>query len=108
MEQINSDKCSDIELNFTYLNHFLIQIRRIFTDPISFSGEIYSNAPLYNGQLFHLISLDHYPTIEETIKCSFHECDEFLVEYPLESNEVLNQVLNQVLNEYRSVDNVPF
>ena len=106
MEQINSNKCSNIELNFEYVGYFLIQIRRIFTDPISFSGEIYSNAPMYNGQ-FHLISLEHYPTIEEAIKSSFHECDEFLIEYPPESDQVPNQVPNH-LNEDRSLDDVPF
>lgn len=104
MEQINTDKCSNIELNFEYL-HFLIQIRRIFTDPIAFGGEVYSNAPMYNGQSFHLFSLEHYPTIEETIKCCFHECDEFLIEYPPESHQVPYQVPNQ---EDRSLDDIPF
>ena len=108
MEQINSNKCSNIELNFEYLDHFLIQIRRIFTDPIAFGGEVYSNAPMYNGQLFHLFSLEHYPTIEETIKCSFHECDEFLIEYPPESHQVPYQVPNQVPSEDRSLDDIPF
>jgi hypothetical protein len=108
MEQINSDKCSNIELNFEYLDHFLIQIRRIFTDPIAFGGEVYSNAPMYNGQLFHLFSLEHYPTIEETIKYSFHECDEFLIEYPPESHQVPYQDPNQVPNEDRSLDDIPY
>ena len=103
MEQINSDKCSNIELNFEYLDHFLIQIRRIFTDPIAFGGEVYSNAPMYNGQLFHLVSLENYPTIEEAIKCSFHECDEFLIEYPPECHQITYQVPN-----YASSDDIPF
>ena len=106
MEQINTDKCSNIELNFEYLGYFLIQIRRIFTDPISFSGEVYESQPKYNGELFHLFSLENYPTIEEAIKCSFHECDEFLIEYPPESPSESNQVTCQV--HYDSPDDIPF
>jgi len=106
MEQINSNKCSNIELNFEYLGYFLIQIRRIFTDPTSFSGEIYQSQPMYNGQLFHLFSLHNYPTIQETIKCCFQECDEFLIEYPPESPSESNQVTCQV--HYDSPDDIPF
>jgi hypothetical protein len=105
MEQINSNKCSNIELNFEYLDYFLIQIRRIFTDPISFSSEIYQSQPMYNGQLFHLFSLENYPNIEEAIKCSFQKCDEF-IEYPPESPSESNQVTCQV--HYDSPDDIPF
>jgi hypothetical protein len=102
MEQINSDKCSNIELNFEYLDSFLVQIRRIFTDPIAFGGEVYGSQPKYNGELFHLFSLEHYPTIKEVISHSFKECDEFLIEYPPESHQVPYQV------HYDSPDEIPF
>lgn len=103
--KINTDDCCNIEINFEYLDHFLIQIRRIFTDPIAFSGEVYTNVPL-NGKLFHLFSLEHYPTIEEVISHSFKECDEFLIEYPPESHQVPYQV--PIPNEDRSLDDIPF
>jgi hypothetical protein len=106
MEQINSNKCSNIGLNFEYLGYFLIRIsRKIFTD-ISFSGEVYESQPTHNEELSHLFSLENYPTIEEAIKCSFQKCDEFLIEYPPESPSESNQVTCQV--HYDSPDDIPF
>jgi hypothetical protein len=93
---INTDKCSKIELEFEYLDYFLIKISRPFSD--RFSGDVYSNVPHYNGELFHLFSLSSYLTIEEVIKYSLQDCDEFLIEYPPESPP----------DEDRSLDDVPF
>lgn len=103
--KINTDDCCNIEINFEYLNQFQIKIRRIFTDPIAFGGEVYDSQPKYNGELFHLFSLEHRRTIEEVISHSFKECDEFLIEYPPESHQVPYQVPNQ---EDRSLDDIPF
>jgi hypothetical protein len=96
---INTDKCSNIKLEFEYLDHFFIKISRPFPD--SFSGEVYTNFPL-NGQLSYLFSLVFYPTIEEALKDAFQGCDQFLIEYPPESNQVTCQV------HYDSPDDIPF
>jgi hypothetical protein len=83
---INTDKCSKIKLEFEYLDHFLIKICRPFPD--SFSGEVYSNATLYNGELFHLFSLGGHSTIEDAIKDAFQQCDEFLIDNPPELRQL--------------------
>jgi hypothetical protein len=84
---INTDDCSNIKLEFEYLDHFLINISRPFSD--CFSGEVYTNVPMYNGELFHLFSLSScYPSIEDAIKDSFQQCDEFLIDNPLEPRRV--------------------
>jgi hypothetical protein len=89
--KINTDDCSNIEINFVYLNQFQIKICRIFTDPITFGGGVYSFSLKYNDEN-HLFNLQHYPTIEEVISHSFKECDEFLIEYPPEINDFTYQV----------------
>jgi hypothetical protein len=89
--KINTEDCSNIEINFVYLNQFLIQIRRIFTDPIAFSGAVYAFSLKYDHD-DHLFNLETFLTIEEVIAHSFKECDEFLIEYPPEINEFTYQV----------------
>ena len=89
--KINTDDCCNIEINFVYLNQFQIKICRIFTDPIAFSGAVYSFFLKY-GDENHLFNLQTFPTIEEVISHSFKECDEFLIEYPPEINDSTYQV----------------
>jgi|LakMenE01Jun11ns_1017448.scaffolds.fasta_scaffold9955287_3 hypothetical protein len=85
--KLATDECSNIKLEFEYLDHFLIKISRPFSD--CFSGEVYTNVPMYNGELFYLFSLPSHPAIEDAIKDAFQQCDEFLIDNPLEPRQVL-------------------
>ena len=100
---INTDKCSKIELEFEYLDYFLIKISRRFSD--RFSGDVYTNVLQYNGELFHLFSLSSYPAIEDAIKDAFQQCDEFLIEYPPECHQITYQVPNYASSDD---DDIPF
>jgi hypothetical protein len=82
---INTDECSNIKLEFEYLDHFLIKISRPFSD--CFVGHVYTSIPLYNGELFYLFSLSSHPTIEDVIKDAFQQCDQFLIDNPIKSDQ---------------------
>jgi hypothetical protein len=88
---INTDNCCNVEINFVYLNQFQIKIRRIFTNPIAFSGAVWGFSPKYDDEN-HLFNLETFPTIEEVISHSFKECDQFLIDYPPENNDFVYQV----------------